>query len=213
VYGTGVAVVRRDTRAVPLLGWLAATLFILWNQTPLFSHHLVILVAPLVALATMSVTPLERGLPRTTRRWQVATIIAVLLIALLVGFGFRDSIGYLSEQGRRDAETAQGIQPRIVGDMQAYVRPDQLVITDGQFVVGLANRSTPPDLVDTALLRVETGSLTTQQLIDEASQPQVQAVLLYSGRLRTLTPFTDWVTAHYRLAADYGNGQALWVRR
>src|SRR5205823_771688 len=43
LYGTLAALLRRDWRVLPLLAWLFVTIFLLWRQVPLFTHHLVIL--------------------------------------------------------------------------------------------------------------------------------------------------------------------------
>ena len=212
LYGAGVALARRDMRVVPLLAWLAATIYLLWNQTPLVPHHLIMLVAPLVSLATMSVTPLALQQSRVSRCWRAAMLVGVLLILLVSASGLRDSVHYLRKEARRDSRSAQGTQHQVISDLQACVRPGQLVITDEQFVAGLADRSTPADLVDTSYVRIKTGSLTAQQLIDDASQPQVHAVLLYTGRLQILGEFHGWVRTHYRLVRDYGVGMALWNR-
>jgi len=61
-------------------------------------------------------------------------------------------------------------------------------------------------------VHIQTGYLTSQQLITEAQQPQVQAVLFYTGRLSQLHAFHTWVTQHYRLEQNYGKGNQLWVK-
>jgi len=101
-----------------------------------------------------------------------------------------------------------------VQDLQANTAPSQLVVTDDQFVVGLANRSTPASLVDTSIVRITTGYVTVSQLISAASQPEVQAVLFYTGRLnrQDMTGFHTWVTYHFRLVKRYISGGELWSK-
>jgi hypothetical protein len=86
------------------------------------------------------------------------------------------------------------------------------VITDGQFLAALAGRNTPPSLVDTSSVRINTGYITAQQLIQEAQSSNVQAVLFYTGRLTQVHAFYTWVTQHYQLAHRYGKGSELWVK-
>jgi len=101
----------------------------------------------------------------------------------------------------------------IAQDLQRVTRQDQLVITDAQFIAALADRSTPASLVDTSNVRMFTGYITTQQLIEEASQPQVHAILFYTGRLDLIGPsFYNWVQQHFHLAHHYGNKEELWVK-
>ncbi|GAC1690870.1 MAG: hypothetical protein NVS9B9_13070 [Ktedonobacteraceae bacterium] len=100
-------------------------------------------------------------------------------------------------------------------DLQSVTRPNQLVVTDAQFLVGLANRSTDPQLVDTSNVRVNTGYLTPQQLITEAAQPNVHAVLFYTGRLLRMKHvglFYAWLMKHYHRVHNYYPGKELWIK-
>src|SRR5205807_5446057 len=40
-FGMVAALLRRDWRVVPLIAWFFATLYLLWQQVPLFQHHLI----------------------------------------------------------------------------------------------------------------------------------------------------------------------------
>jgi hypothetical protein len=101
----------------------------------------------------------------------------------------------------------------IAQDVQRVTKPDQLVITDAQFIVALAGRNTPASLVDTSNVRIFTGYVTTQQLIEAALQPQVQAVLFYNDRLDLMRPsFYNWVQQHFHLANHYGTKAELWIK-
>jgi len=101
----------------------------------------------------------------------------------------------------------------VAQDLQRVTRQDQLVITDAQFIAALADRSTPASLVDTSNVRIFTGYMTTQQLIEEASQPQIHAILFYKDRLDLMGPsFYNWVQQHFHLAYHYDSGKELWVK-
>ncbi len=86
------------------------------------------------------------------------------------------------------------------------------MITDAQFIAALAQRSTPPELVDTSYVRINTSFVTTRQVIQIAGQPRVQAILFYTGRLQKLTGLHDWVRQHFQRVHRYGDGQELWVK-
>jgi hypothetical protein len=124
---------------------------------------------------------------------------------------FQSSRYHLYQQ-RMTSMTLGTTNQHIARDLQAVTTPDQMVVTDAQFITALANRNTPPDLVDTSGVRISTGSVTTEQLIKGAQQPQVQAVLFYTGRLKTLPGFHTWVTQHFRLVHQYGGGKELWIK-
>jgi hypothetical protein len=144
----------------------------------------------------------------------ITTIIAI--VGLLI-------VGAINVQASRHSlylKRAQGASPAttqdllVARDVRNATQPGQLVISDAQFIVGLANRNTPPSLVDTSQVRIKTGYVTQQQLIQEASKPQVHAVLFYTSRLDSpLTAgFHNWVAQHFRLVHDYGHGRELWVK-
>src|SRR2546425_3168938 len=73
----------------------------------------------------------------------------------------------------RSMNTQQGLQ--AARDLRLAIAPDQWVITDGQFVAGLADRNTPPSLVDTSSVRIASGYVTLAQLEQAASDPRVHA--------------------------------------
>jgi len=245
LYGTVIALLRRDWRIIPLLVWLVATIYLLWQQVPLFLHHLVVLIPPLIALATIGVAPITRTEKRprllvghllrllplkttfaskkpaflkviskaTHPLVHIATVITIILALCQIVSNiqpirsFYDS-SYLNAH-------SQSTQPNIhvIHDLQRFTKQDQLVITDAQFIAAQAGRSTPASLVDTSDVRIFTNYVTTQQLIEEASQPQVQVVLFYTDRLDMMLPsFYNWVSQHFHLAYRYGSGEELWVK-
>ena len=236
--GSAAAVLRRDWRVIPLLAWLLATIYLLWRQVPLFPHHLIALVPPLIGLAVMgmgsSVTwkslarfkPVATG--STDRNTEIkdyagstsislqniAACIAIFLILITVVLAVWQDRQYYTHVASiaADQETQQEL--RVAADLNHAIAGGQLVITDAQFIAGLADRNTPPSLVDTSTVRIVSGYLTLAQLENAASQTQVHAVLFYSGRLGApeTAPFHAWVARHFRLLHNYGHGRELWVR-
>jgi hypothetical protein len=114
------------------------------------------------------------------------------------------------EMNAQSASAARIAQ--VADDLQQLTRPQQQVITDDQYIAALAHRDVPPELVDTSNVRIATGYLTAQQVITQARQPQVGAVLFYTGRLDELPGVRAWVEQHFHLARGYGKGQDLYLR-
>ncbi len=216
LYGSVVALLRRDWRALPLITWFLVTAFMLWRVVPLFPHHLVALTPPLVSLAVLGITP-GISVPRNKKSAltfnTITTLISLLLILITAALNGQQVVHYYRAQ-QQLSDSASSQQARVIKDLQAATRPDQLVITDAQFIADLANRSTPPDLVDTSAVRIETGYVTAQQLIQDAMRPEVRAVLLYTGRLQNpkVADFYTWVRQHFHLAQNYGGGRGLWIK-
>ncbi|GAC1397483.1 MAG: hypothetical protein NVSMB49_03310 [Ktedonobacteraceae bacterium] len=216
LYGTLVALLWRDWRVLPLLVWLATTALLLWLQVPLFTHHLVALIAPLIALTVMGIRPLRLRKPTDSRLSISATVISVVILVLLTvvqSIAIEDYYRSEVQKSRDIAVTTWDLN--VARDLQHVIQPNQLVITDAQFLAGRANRNTDPLLVDTSNVRINTGYLTPQQLITEASQPQVHAVLFYTQRLLSMKHiglFYAWLMKHYHRVQNYYAGKELWVK-
>ncbi|MFL5701537.1 MAG: ArnT family glycosyltransferase [Ktedonobacteraceae bacterium] len=227
-FGTIVAIIRGDWRVFPLLAWGLVTLILLWEQVPLFPRHFVTLIPILISLAILgfgyvgqvkaSLTNITFGqvkasLSSITFR-HVLTAVAALLLLVVVYVDVPQYPPYYRMVARQGSNGTAQFQAHVANDLRNSITPNQLVITDGQFVAALADRNTPPALVDTSLVRVDAGYLTLRQLLDIASQPQVHAVLFFTNRLyqSQLAGFHPWVTQHFHLKYNYGHSQELWVR-
>ncbi|HZR41573.1 MAG TPA: glycosyltransferase family 39 protein [Ktedonobacteraceae bacterium] len=210
--GTVVALLRRDWRVIPLVAWFGATTVMLWRYAPLFPHHLIVLVPPMVALAAIGMGPVKLEKKASVLFANVTTALSLVMV-LVVGVinGRADMSYYRADQAQTASESTQG-PIRVAKELQQVLQPGQFVITDAQFLVGLADRNTPPSLVDTSNVRIQTGYVTSQQLIEQAQQPEVHAVLFYTGRLATQAAFHTWVKQHFRLVHDYGGGRELWIK-
>jgi hypothetical protein len=114
------------------------------------------------------------------------------------------------QQQANGSDTQTSFQ--VAHDLDAVTQPDQLVITDAQYLVAQANRNTPPQLVDTSFVRIQSGYLSTAQVVQIAEQPSVRAVLFYTGRLRQMQTFYLWVTQHFHKIHAYGNERELWIK-
>ncbi len=143
-----------------------------------------------------------------------APLIAIVLILIIAVSSIPQDYNHYRSLAQQGSSLSTQLEARIAHDLQNATKPGQLVITDGQFVAGLADRSTPPLLVDTSTVRITSGYLTLQQLISAASQPQVQAVLFFSSRLseKPVAAFHTWVARHFHLLHRYGPGIELWVK-
>jgi hypothetical protein len=173
----------------------------------------------MIALAVMGIrtTPMPReymfkGLVPTLEK--LATPLAVLLILLTTAFAVQQDVAYYRTDAALSGNGLVRQETRVAADLRRAIGPDQWVVTDAQFIADMADRNTPPALVDTSMVRIGSGDLTLQQLIDATSQPQVHAVLFFSGRfyLRNVRAFHDWVAQHFHLLRVYGPGMELWIR-
>ncbi len=222
-YGLVAALLRRDWRVIPLLAWTLISLALLWEEVPLFYRHYITLIPPLIAIAIMGLrggigggvgTSPVKGFLSKFKLPIIMPSLAVLLILAVVVTDIQTYQPYYQYSVIRGNDSFAHLEAHVANDLRNSITPDQLVVTDGQFVAALADRNTPPDLVDTSIVRIVSGYMTNQQLINEASQPQVHAVLFFMDRLclPQLKAFYTWVTQHFHLKYDYGHGKQLWVR-
>jgi hypothetical protein len=178
--------------------WLAATAVVLVLEHPLWRNHVAHLVpagALLVALA------LDRAGPVLGRRAVVAGGVA---LALAVPYHLAHVHEVLWPAPPRGAEAAAradlGALPAGAG-----------AISDEPGLVWRTGRRTPPDLVDTSVLRIESGRITAASLAEEAADPRVCAVLVWSSRFGRLSDLPRLLTG-YREAARYGGPRVLYVK-
>lgn len=211
-----VALLRRDWRVIPLVAWLGATAYMLWLQAPLFHHHLVFLIPPILSLAVVGISPLKLDMRWPSLLRNGATAVTVIALLFVMYINWQGELLYYSSS-RMQSQTAVAKQEQQAAlDLHNATAPGALVITDDQFAVGLADRDTPAALVDMSLVRIDTKYVTAEQLIQEASQPQVQAVFIYTGRLNvaSMSSFRTWVARSHKfhLLHHYGAGRELWVK-
>ncbi|HEY1352590.1 MAG TPA: phospholipid carrier-dependent glycosyltransferase [Ktedonobacteraceae bacterium] len=127
--------------------------------------------------------------------------------------GSWSGLQFLAARGSSGAANPWQGDLRVADDLHNAITPGQWVVTDAQFIAGLADRDTPPALVDTSSIRIDTGYITLAQLEQIAALPRVHAILFYTNRLYREQPsFVTWVARHFHLLHTYGPARELWVR-
>ncbi len=219
LFGMVAALFRRDWRVVPLIAWFLVTLYLLWHQVPLFPHHLIAMIPPLIALAVIGIGNQPLQSRETTsnvisKATPYLTWIAIVLILITTIVNVQqDRIYYRTAVATSESAFTQ-LESQVATDLRLATTPNQLVVTDAQFIAGLANRTTPPALVDTSAVRITSNYLTLSQLESATSQPQVHAVLFFTGRfyLPKVARYHSWIAQHFHLLHNYGAGRELWIR-
>jgi hypothetical protein len=140
--------------------------------------------------------------------------IAIVLIMITTILNIQQDRLYYRTAVATSTSGFTQLESKVATDLRLATTPNQMVVTDAQFVAGLANRSTPPALVDTSAVRITSKFLTLSQLENATSQPDVHAVLFFTGRfyLPNIAEYHSWVAQHFHLLHNYGAGRELWVR-
>lgn len=191
---------KRQRDGMVLVIWGTLSIVVLAIQTPLFDHHLVLIVPPFIAAACCIQENLLHLQPKSLLYWSLAAILSVAFIA-------HDRIIPTANS----LTTERKIVTMVI-ILQNFTTPDQQIITDDQLPVALAQRSIPPALDDTSLVRIRSGALTAQDVITQAQQPSVAAILWESGRFDILPGLKTWVEQHFTCVFTFDAGQCLYLK-
>ncbi len=183
----------------PLLlwAWLGVTVLLLLYIDPLWRPH----VAGLIPPATLLI-----GLRRPPVRVVVA--LAMLLAPLQVWRLADSSDPFILRPGGYPTDTRA-----LVHELRSL--PDGAwVLSDDPGQVWHAGRRTTDDLVDTSVLRIDSGRITAQSLTEAAARPEVCAVVVWSPeRFGSLSELPgDLEEVGYREDAQFGSGRRLYIK-
>jgi 4-amino-4-deoxy-L-arabinose transferase-like glycosyltransferase len=209
--GLVVTLWRRMWVALILLTWLLASVLVLVVQRPLFDPHALILAPPLALLAALgSVAAI--GWARAN--WNVRAKESLLMAGTLLALVATILAGLWLDVRQIRAEVAYngGTRAQMVQALQDKALPKGLLVTDDQYVAALAGRDTPPELVDTSLVRIATGSLTTDEVERIIRRDDVRVILFATNRLDRLPGLRVWVEANFQPVKTFGAGEILYVR-
>jgi 4-amino-4-deoxy-L-arabinose transferase-like glycosyltransferase len=221
-----VAIWRRSPLVLLVAAWGLATLVALLQQPTPWPRHAVFLVPPLVLLAALLLRlapPLPaaraaRRLPATDRlraalrQPTIATYGALILLGATFAIGLIISVVEDERALSYSASNAVGGQVLISYTLAGAVPSGDVVVTDDPYLAGLVGLRLPPELIDTSLVRIETGNLTAKQLETVITRDDVRAVLFSSGRFDRVPGFRGWVTHNFEARKDFGGGRILYVK-
>lgn len=176
VLALAAAARRRNVPAAALWLWPALVCALLLWHDPLLEHHVAALAVSLVPAVGVTLGAAIRDLPQ---RWALAAGAALGIVVVA---------GYAQQVRRLDSE----VRPEeagivwAAGELARATAPDELVVSDLPLSAYLADRRVPGELVDTAMLRFATGSLTADRVFRIFDRRCVRAVA--AGRVFTVLP-------------------------
>jgi hypothetical protein len=196
---------KRWEALIPLGLWLAASTSSVLLHSPLFFHHTLILLPPLVLLAGIGIA--ETVVSLRTRRWAwltpgVAGII-VYLLALPAAL-----------QANQTARAASfGREAEAIAFLSQVTSPTDNIISDNLLLPFMAGRQTPPPLGDLAQVAIDSGRQTSQRLIAISEAYPVEAVANWALRLPYLAEYMDWVERNYLVQRVWDDHHVIYVGR
>ncbi len=211
-WGVGLAAAQRDRRAWIVGTWLGADGAIAMALTPLWPHHLAILLSPLALLAGIGADALAESLarpaaPRPGPRAAAPSTYAVLGAAAVLAYLARGPIAAGVPGSSRDLVHA-------VAEMTRRLPADAAVLTDDPMVPFLAHRRVPPALADTSVARFRSGDLSLPVLRRALQDSRIGGVLLWRGTLQHEVPgVLPAAATRFAVRVDLGRGRMLLVPR
>lgn len=210
---------RPSTTAIPAFAlynfiwaaWLLAGMVMLLWHSPLFAHHFIVLLPPLILLSaglvsnTVALWPKERSIVGYSAALFLAAIIAVSALNLPAMVKANQNTASIVTGGR---------EQDALQLLQAVTHPDDFLMGDSQLLIFMARRRTPPPLGDLALVGIKAGRQTSERLIDLTKAYQSPAVVQWSLRLPWLPEYLDWVDKNYLARKVWDNDHIIhFVRR
>ncbi len=174
-----------------LASWLGAVFVLLVAEHPLWRPHIAHLVPPLALLVAWRRPP-----------WRALALVAIVVVPYQLVHTW--SVLW------PDAYDAPA--EAVVTELREL--PDgALVISDDPGLVWRAGKATPPDLVDTSILRIESNRITTGSVTAAASDPEVCAVVVWSSRFGDLDGLPAALRDEgYEPALTFEGDRTLWLR-
>jgi 4-amino-4-deoxy-L-arabinose transferase-like glycosyltransferase len=170
-----------------MVAWLVLQTVELFVYAPLFYQHYAYLVVPVAVLGGTGLSQLNHPW-----RWVMALVVLAGGLQLVRSDAFRS------------LNPSAG-QVAAMHDLSA-IRPNTgEVIADEPGLVWWAERDTLGPLVDTSNVRIAAGSLNLQDVVDGATQDDVCAVLVWSGRFDRLGHLAR-ALPDYQRVRGYGGG-------
>jgi hypothetical protein len=195
-------------RSLPALAWLLGSLALLLAYSPLHGKHIVVLVPPAALLAGAGFAAAwHAGARLVSTNGRLLAAAPLALAGLWYAGGLVPLAGQTGQLLRVTADT--DVDPAFeqyadaVDALRALTTADDFVVTDQPYLAFLAGRKVPPQLVDTAISRVRSRSLTASRAQAIAAEYNPRVVLLWGDRLRGLAAFKSWVETNYQAVKVY----------
>jgi len=189
-----------------LITWLVGVFLALLFHTPLYRHHLIQLLFPIALMAggglAAAIVSLRK---RRGTRLVLLYLLLTVTVAELAGSLWVD----IATLPKYESDYVT-VGRQAVEQIKATTEPGEYVITDGLAIPLWANRPVPPELTNVSRMRIKTGELTDQQIIDIARRVKPGAIIFWEKKLDSLDDFVVWVGCHYDLTSRFSKRHRIY---
>ncbi len=183
--------------------WLLAGVVMLAWHTPLFPHHFVVLLPPLILLGAVFIAD---GIAFWRRSRRVAAVLSgvIVIVALF------NAPAMIAANQQTAAIVTGGREAQALELLRAVSAPDDFLMGDSQLLIFMADRRTPPPLGDVALVAVKAGRQTSERMVALTEAYRAPAVVQWSLRLPWLPDYLAWVEANYLARRVWDNDHIIY---
>lgn len=193
------------------LVWLLSALSLLLWHSPLFYHHLTVMIPPLALLGAHGVTSLVPSEGTKLPQRLLGRLGLVLVLVLAAALNLPAAIE--ANQTTVSVVTG-GREKEALSLLQAVSGPGDFLMGDSQLLIFMAGRRTPPPLGDVALVAIKAGWQTSSKLTTLTQQYRSPAVVQWALRLPWLPDYLAWVKQNYLAHRVWDNDHVIYfVRR
>jgi hypothetical protein len=172
-------------------------MFMLAWHTPLFPHHFIVLIPPLVLLGSEMIG--ELGIKLSNLPFLLIVIVATFNIPAMI-----------ETNQQTAAIVTGGREAQAIEMLSAVTQPTDFVMGDSQLLIFMADRQTPPPLGDVALVAIKAGLQNSERMINLTKTYHAPAVVKWSLRLPWLPDYLDWVETNYLARRVWDNDHIIY---
>lgn len=204
-----------------ILAWPCFVLLGLLNQRPLFDHHVVALIpgfAAAIGVGTDHFGVIEAPFLRWFSRQIRPSRIIIGTVSVIAGLTFLVvgiSQAWIELSDQQTFTRVSAVPSPVLRAVELIVKntkPSDMIITDAQAIAFLADRDVPPNLTDTSHLRITSGYLRPQQVIEQAEMYHIHLILLWSRRLGSMPDVVRWADRRFPRHVDLGSERVLYLK-
>lgn len=188
--------------------WLLAGIAMLGWHTPLFPHHFIVLLPPLILLGAELVSDEARVIGSLSADGEQRP--AIMIYSLIIMVAALNLLTIVKANRETAAIVTGGREAEALKLLQAVSAPDDFVMGDSQLLIFMAGRRTPPPLGDVALVAIKAGRQTSERMLRLTKQVQAPAVVQWSLRLPWLPDYLAWVEGNYLARRVWDNDHIIY---
>jgi 4-amino-4-deoxy-L-arabinose transferase-like glycosyltransferase len=202
----GLVLLARYARvaAVALAAWALAAAAAVFAQHPVWPHHVAAVVPPLAIGGGIALGALIDAARRQVRLGARAAAVGAASLGA--------ALGVVAGGAMFDLYQRSGSSSDLAERLAAATAPGDVVVTDDQYAAAQAGRDTPPELVDTSLVRIRSGHLSGDTARSATVRVGARGVLFATGRIEHIDGFVAWVVEQFPVRVDLGDGRVLYLR-